>query len=57
MLLRQVHSLDKYIKKETTTMTDGMLSAADVAAVTRNNDGCNDMCDGCVWFRKEFSGK
>lgn len=32
-------------------MTDGtMLSAADVAAVTRNNDGCNDMWGGGMWI-------
>lgn len=32
-------------------MTDGtMLSAADVAAVTRNNDGCNDMWGGGGWW-------
>lgn len=32
-------------------MTDGtMLSAADVAAVTRNNDGCNDMWGGNCWI-------
>lgn len=32
-------------------MTDGTtLSAADVAAVTRNNDGCNDMWGGGMWI-------
>lgn len=31
-------------------MTDGMLSAADIAAVTRNNDGCNDMWGGGGWW-------
>ena len=32
-------------------MTDGLgLTAADVAAVTRNNDGCNDMWGGGGWW-------
>ena len=31
-------------------MTEGMLSAADVAAVTRNNENCNDMWGGGGWW-------
>lgn len=31
-------------------MTEGMLSAADVAAVTRNNDNSNDMWGGNCWI-------